>query len=73
MEARLKLLNTLLTWFNPELFYVITVYEHDMRLQAYFNPEIVKTAIAHKFYLGVEGNGFIELKRDGIVILLTNK
>jgi len=73
MEKQLRKLDLLfrLTRLKPEMFYSVTVSEHTINLQGFFNCKTVVDIKKIFVEATISDNGFIEFSKNNISIILT--
>lgn len=71
MKNNYRKLAVLLAWF-PDAFYSISISEYGISMQGKYNPVTVIKAGQMRFALKADSNGYIELVREDIEIILTD-
>lgn len=57
--------------FGEKSFYTISISEYNVILQGEFDSGIVKRCKEDEFILSFDDNGFVQLTKDNLIIILT--
>lgn len=72
MKQHLKTIEEMLDLFGENAFYTISLYGYNTTLQGKFNSNIIKRCRQDGWAHNVEDNGFVYLRKDNVIIILTD-
>jgi hypothetical protein len=72
MKQHLKTIEEFLDLFGEEAFYSITLRDHNITLQARFNPSLIKRLRQDDYTYEIDADGYVRLIKNGLEIILTN-
>lgn len=71
MKTNFDAAKQLMELFGEKAFYSISVSEYNVTAQGKFNPSIVQRCKEDGYTCGFSDNGFINMAKDNILIILT--